>query len=40
MNGVNVMLGDASVRFIPNNISLTTWRQLGTMNGGEAATLP
>jgi prepilin-type processing-associated H-X9-DG protein len=33
--GVNVLLGDGSVRFVRNTISLTTWRTLGTMNGGE-----
>ena len=33
--GVNVLLGDGSVRFVPNSISSTTWRALGTMNGGE-----
>jgi prepilin-type N-terminal cleavage/methylation domain-containing protein/prepilin-type processing-associated H-X9-DG protein len=33
--GVNVLLGDGSVRFVQNEISLTTWRALGTMNGGE-----
>jgi len=33
--GVNVLLGDGSVRFIRNAIDLVTWRALGTMNGGE-----
>jgi len=33
--GVNVLLGDGSVRFVSNTISSTTWRALGTMNGGE-----
>jgi len=33
--GVNVLLGDGSVRFIRNSIDLATWRALGTMNGGE-----
>jgi prepilin-type N-terminal cleavage/methylation domain-containing protein/prepilin-type processing-associated H-X9-DG protein len=33
--GVNVGLGDGSVRFVSNNINLTTWQALGTMNGGE-----
>jgi prepilin-type N-terminal cleavage/methylation domain-containing protein/prepilin-type processing-associated H-X9-DG protein len=34
-NGVNALLCDGSVRFVTNSISLTTWRALGTMNGGE-----
>jgi prepilin-type processing-associated H-X9-DG protein len=34
-NGVNVALCDGSVRFVNNSISLTTWRALGTRNGGE-----
>jgi prepilin-type N-terminal cleavage/methylation domain-containing protein/prepilin-type processing-associated H-X9-DG protein len=33
--GVNVLLGDGSVRFIRNSIDVATWRALGTMNGGE-----
>jgi prepilin-type N-terminal cleavage/methylation domain-containing protein/prepilin-type processing-associated H-X9-DG protein len=33
--GVNVLLCDGSVHFITNAISLTTWRALGTRNGGE-----
>jgi prepilin-type N-terminal cleavage/methylation domain-containing protein/prepilin-type processing-associated H-X9-DG protein len=33
--GVNVALCDASVRFVPNSVSITTWQSLGTMNGGE-----
>ena len=33
--GVNVLLGDGSVRFVRNSIDLATWRALGTMNGGE-----
>lgn len=35
-NGVNVGMGDGAVRFVTNNLSLTTWRALGSMNGGEA----
>jgi hypothetical protein len=35
-NGVNIMLGDASVRFVQNSISLNVWRAIGTMNGSEA----
>jgi prepilin-type N-terminal cleavage/methylation domain-containing protein/prepilin-type processing-associated H-X9-DG protein len=34
-NGVNVLMGDGSVRFVNNNISLATWRAMGTMDGGE-----
>jgi prepilin-type processing-associated H-X9-DG protein len=34
-NGVNVTLFDGSVHFVNNGISLTTWRALGTRNGGE-----
>lgn len=33
--GVNVMLGDGSVRFVRDGISASTWRSLGTMAGGE-----
>jgi len=33
--GVNVLLGDASVRFVSNSVALGTWQSLGTMNGGE-----
>ena len=36
--GVNVLFADGGVRFITNGISLTTWRALGTRNGGETAT--
>ena len=33
--GVNVLLGDGSVRFVSNTIVSTTWRAMGTINGGE-----
>jgi prepilin-type processing-associated H-X9-DG protein len=33
--GVNLLLGDGSVRFIKNTIDLATWRALGTRAGGE-----
>jgi prepilin-type N-terminal cleavage/methylation domain-containing protein/prepilin-type processing-associated H-X9-DG protein len=33
--GVNSLLGDGSVRFIKNSISLTSWRALGSINMGE-----
>jgi prepilin-type processing-associated H-X9-DG protein len=34
-NGLNLMLCDGSVRFVNTGISLSTWRALGTVNGGE-----
>ncbi|GAA4425745.1 DUF1559 domain-containing protein [Bremerella cremea] len=33
--GVNTVLGDGSVRFVPETIDLGTWRALGTVNNGE-----
>jgi prepilin-type processing-associated H-X9-DG protein len=33
--GVNVLLGDGSVRFVRDSIPIATWRAMGTMNGGE-----
>jgi prepilin-type N-terminal cleavage/methylation domain-containing protein/prepilin-type processing-associated H-X9-DG protein len=33
--GANVLLGDGSVRFVSETIDLTTWRGLGSRNGGE-----
>jgi prepilin-type N-terminal cleavage/methylation domain-containing protein/prepilin-type processing-associated H-X9-DG protein len=33
--GVNLVLGDGSVRFIKETIALTVWRALSTRNGGE-----
>ena len=33
--GVNLLLGDGSVRFVPNGISVQTWRAVGTRNGGD-----
>ena len=39
-NGVNCLLGDGSVRFVPNSVDLTTWRAMGTMNGGEVFNAP
>jgi prepilin-type N-terminal cleavage/methylation domain-containing protein len=33
--GVNVLMGDASSRFVKNSVDLQTWRNLGTRNGGE-----
>lgn len=37
--GVQVLLCDGSVRFVRNSISLTNWRALGTINGGETVNL-
>jgi prepilin-type N-terminal cleavage/methylation domain-containing protein/prepilin-type processing-associated H-X9-DG protein len=34
-NGVNLSLGDGSVRFVSNSISTTTWQALGSIQGGE-----
>jgi prepilin-type N-terminal cleavage/methylation domain-containing protein/prepilin-type processing-associated H-X9-DG protein len=34
-NGVNLLLCDGSVRFVPNGISVATWRSLATRAGGE-----
>src|SRR5207237_1255946 len=33
--GVNASLCDGSLRFVADNINLTSWRALGTMDGGE-----
>ena len=33
--GAQVLLGDGSVRFVSDNIDLTTWRGVGTMANGE-----
>lgn len=38
--GVNATLFDGSVRFMSNNIDLASWQAMGTMNGGEVATIP
>ena len=35
VGGVNVLFADGSVRFIEDDISLATWRAMGTMNGQE-----
>jgi prepilin-type N-terminal cleavage/methylation domain-containing protein len=34
-NGVNLALGDGSVRFVTNTIGLVAWRAIGTRNGNE-----
>jgi prepilin-type N-terminal cleavage/methylation domain-containing protein len=36
VGGVNVLLGDASVRFVTNGIDLQTWRSLGWIDDGNA----
>ncbi len=33
--GVNVVMADGSVRFVPDGISFSTWQAMGSMNGGE-----
>ena len=33
--GVNVLLGDGSVRYVKNAVDMTIWRGLATRNGGE-----
>jgi prepilin-type N-terminal cleavage/methylation domain-containing protein/prepilin-type processing-associated H-X9-DG protein len=34
-NGVNVLFGDGSIRFVADNINLVTWRAMGSRDGGE-----
>jgi prepilin-type N-terminal cleavage/methylation domain-containing protein len=34
-SGVNLLLGDGSLRFISENINEHVWRAIGSMNGGE-----
>ncbi len=38
--GVNVAMGDGSIRFCPNTVTLQVWRAVGTRAGGEAEQLP
>jgi prepilin-type processing-associated H-X9-DG protein len=33
--GVNVLMGDGSIRFATDSIQTSVWRALGTCNGGE-----
>ena len=35
--GVNILLGDGSVRFVTNTINVTVWRGLGSIGGGEVS---
>lgn len=37
--GVNVVLGDGSVRFVRDTVNLDAWRALGTKSGGETFTI-
>ncbi len=38
--GVNVAMGDGSVRFIAETVTLSAWRALATRNGGELVSTP
>jgi len=38
--GVNVAMGDASVRFVSDTINLSTWQGLGSRAGGESVSAP
>jgi prepilin-type processing-associated H-X9-DG protein len=33
--GVNVAMGDGTVRFLQNSITLSSWQALGTINGSD-----
>jgi len=37
--GVNILLGDGSVRFVSNTVAEGVWRAYATRNGGESASL-
>ncbi len=37
--GVNVLMADGSVHFVTNYINITTWRAMGSINGGEVTSL-
>ena len=39
-DGVNVVLGDGSVRFVSQSINIDVWRAMSTIAGGEPVTLP
>jgi prepilin-type N-terminal cleavage/methylation domain-containing protein/prepilin-type processing-associated H-X9-DG protein len=38
--GVNVGMGDGSVRFVSDNVDFVVWQAVGTKAGGEVANLP
>jgi prepilin-type N-terminal cleavage/methylation domain-containing protein/prepilin-type processing-associated H-X9-DG protein len=38
--GVNVAMGDGSVRFVGNGVDLVTWQCMGARNDGQVITLP
>jgi prepilin-type processing-associated H-X9-DG protein len=38
--GVNALYGDGSVRFVDDLVSLTVWRAISTVDGGESEALP
>jgi prepilin-type N-terminal cleavage/methylation domain-containing protein len=38
--GVQVAMGDGSVRFIPSSVDFLTWQGIGSANGGETVQLP
>ena len=40
VGGVNIGMGDGSVRFITSDIAPAIWRAIGTRGGAEALTLP
>ncbi|MDO5308415.1 MAG: DUF1559 domain-containing protein [Planctomycetia bacterium] len=37
--GVNVLMGDGSVRFVSDTVAREVWRALGSINGGETVSL-
>lgn len=38
--GVQVAMGDGSVRFVPETVDFLTWQAMGSANGGESVQLP
>jgi hypothetical protein len=39
-NGVNVAMGDATIRFVSQTIDFDLWQGLGSRNGGETVRVP